>query len=217
MFQAIGQYGDAPGIFDSQFGQRGRGLAAGTTRVERLAGKHAVTPRRLNVDSTCSPQLHVDFRLRVRRLRGRHGLAAPASLTLLGFALTGIGTATLGFLIFGALGLYFSDQPLFLRHAPEVINVMLLCAILIPMVQWFRLRFLESAGGRVSSLGYSVAMAFTAGVFASSVAQLAIALRRANPGTTAALGYVALFAAMILTQYVYYRWVQGWFGRVDLA
>lgn len=130
---------------------------------------------------------------------------------------TGISMTALGFSIFGVLGLLVSGAPLPYRRVPEVISVMFLCAIMIPLLQWFRLRYLESASGRISPMAYSAGSAITSGLFAAAVALISTALRRTDADSAAVLSYITLPAFLIFTQYLYYRWIQGWFGRVDLA
>jgi hypothetical protein len=130
---------------------------------------------------------------------------------------TGVAATGLGFSIFGVVGLLASGADLPYRRVPDIITVMLLCITLQPVLLWFRVRYLEFARGRVSPTAYSAGCAISLGAFAGAVALFAASVRRADPGLAAVLTYVTLPAAFLFVEYLYFRWLAAWFGRVDLA
>lgn len=129
-------------------------------------------------------------------------------------AVLGLGAA---FSLLGAIGWLASGTSLAMTRVPEVLASLTLAAVLVPGLQWVRLRFLEGPDESLSPTAYGTMIGISAGVFTGVHAFVIENLRRMEPQTATLLILVVLPLLAVATQGLYRAGIRSWFARADLA
>lgn len=121
------------------------------------------------------------------------------------------------FVLIGLAAAWFAGVDLTLHRVPEVVVAALLTALVLPLLQWARLRFVDSGWASKHSLAFGAA-AGAGGIVLLLLQDVAMgALRQAEPMTAGvvALGVVPLLC--LIFQVAFRGWLRSWFATTDLV
>lgn len=124
---------------------------------------------------------------------------------------------SIAFSAVGALTMLAMETAPAFQRVPEVVVAIAVTAIFLPLMQWLRLRFIDSLPLTTSPANYAIVIGMITTVFALLQAVIVIAIREADPRSIGifALGIAPVMA--VLAQVAFRAQLLHWYSHADLS
>jgi hypothetical protein len=128
-------------------------------------------------------------------------------------------TVSLGalLLVAGFVAGLASGLDLELRRVPEVLGCLAVTAVMLPALQWVRIRLLHKRGALGDATTWTLAFAGTAAFFGAVQGLTLVGWRALDPTQSVLVLVLVLPIAFAFAQAIYKRVLTGWFATADLT